>query len=146
MDIIAVPLDGIHGHGPSVWAPPLTCRIWMSGWHWPAPETVRQLHGFPAGRWLRAEPRCGPGEPGPHRGPRCGGTAELPPLCPDLVVELASPSDGTSRGLTALRRAAAPPLHGGERPARLCADAHLAARAIANGWRLERTGPVSGLL
>jgi hypothetical protein len=68
------------------------------------------------------------------------------PLCPDLVVELASPSDGTSRELTALRRAAAPPLHGGERPARLCADAHLAARAIAIGWRLERTGPVPGLL
>jgi Uma2 family endonuclease len=28
----------------------------------------------------------------------------FPPLCPDLVVELASPSDGTPRGLTALRR------------------------------------------
>jgi Uma2 family endonuclease len=28
----------------------------------------------------------------------------FPPLCPDLVVELASPSDEGPRGLTALRR------------------------------------------
>jgi hypothetical protein len=27
----------------------------------------------------------------------------MPPLCPDLVVELASPSDEGARGITALR-------------------------------------------
>jgi len=27
-------------------------------------------------------------------------------------------------------------LRGGERPARMCTDVHLAALAIANGWRL----------
>jgi hypothetical protein len=46
-----------------------------------------------AGRAAKATPKA-----------REGARRGFPPLCPDLVVELASPSDAGPRGLTALRR------------------------------------------
>jgi predicted nucleic acid-binding protein len=61
----------------------------------------------------------------------CTVTALLEALCQQPGVKLAKPEhDGWEVFHQLLR--------GAELPARLCTDAHLAALAIANGWRLQR--------
>lgn len=52
-------------------------------------------------------------------------------MCQQMGVQLAEPAHSSWEGFHQL-------LRGGELPARHCTDAHLAALAIANGWRLGR--------
>jgi Uma2 family endonuclease len=71
-------------------------------------ERIRQLQWLPSTRRLGAQPRCLPGAPRSLAGPHPRAAPRLRPLCPDLVVELASPSgaspsDEAPRGLSALR-------------------------------------------
>jgi toxin-antitoxin system PIN domain toxin len=56
-------------------------------------------------------------------------SALLDALCQQMGVQLAEPEHSSWEVFHQL-------LRGGELPARLCTDAHLAALAIANGWRM----------
>ena len=65
--------------------------------------SLRQLHGLPPGRRLRAQPGCGGGAAGALEALSAEQRRGFPPLCPDLVVELVSPSDTGPRGAESLR-------------------------------------------
>lgn len=80
----------------------------------------------------------------------------FPPLCPDLVVELASPSDDGPRGLTTLRRKMASYRANGaglgwlllpeERAVEIWKESEESPRQLANASRLEADASLPGLV
>ncbi len=64
----------------------------------------------------------------------------FPPLCPDLVVELASPSDEGPRGLTALRRKMAAYQTNGFPPRLAAAAPRVRCGGVARQWRAPAPG------